>query len=117
MDIVNDMLAYTKLCFERFGDRVKHWITFNEVCRLTQEGLDGAVGIDLLSGCQPFVYAILGLVGITKDFDIKKDLWTCVSHEGCSRTSLISSSWSQRRPPSNSRPRIHRRPVPQELST
>jgi beta-galactosidase len=29
-DIIQSFLAYADLCFERFGDRVKHWITFNE---------------------------------------------------------------------------------------
>jgi beta-glucosidase/6-phospho-beta-glucosidase/beta-galactosidase len=27
---VADYLNYAKICFERFGDRVKHFITFNE---------------------------------------------------------------------------------------
>ncbi|KAG8389061.1 hypothetical protein BUALT_Bualt02G0190100 [Buddleja alternifolia] len=28
--IVNDFCNYAELCFRRFGDRVKHWISFNE---------------------------------------------------------------------------------------
>ncbi|KAA8528129.1 hypothetical protein F0562_035620 [Nyssa sinensis] len=28
--IVNDFRNYAELCFKRFGDRVKHWITLNE---------------------------------------------------------------------------------------
>ncbi|WCJ18999.1 beta glucosidase 12 [Euphorbia peplus] len=28
--IVDDFQAYAELCFEKFGDRVKHWITLNE---------------------------------------------------------------------------------------
>ncbi|MDD5708082.1 MAG: GH1 family beta-glucosidase [Kiritimatiellae bacterium] len=27
---VDDFAAYAKICFDRFGDRVKHWITLNE---------------------------------------------------------------------------------------
>lgn len=26
----NDYLDYAEVCFREFGDRVKHWITFNE---------------------------------------------------------------------------------------
>ena len=29
-EILQDFTRYAKLCFERFGDRVKHWLTFNE---------------------------------------------------------------------------------------
>ncbi|WMI67149.1 GH1 family beta-glucosidase [Mangrovimonas sp. YM274] len=29
-DITDVFVHYAQLCFERFGDRVKHWITFNE---------------------------------------------------------------------------------------
>ncbi|WP_053978017.1 GH1 family beta-glucosidase [Mangrovimonas xylaniphaga] len=29
-DITDVFVDYAQLCFERFGDRVKHWITFNE---------------------------------------------------------------------------------------
>lgn len=28
--IVEDFTAFAELCFERFGDRVKHWATINE---------------------------------------------------------------------------------------
>lgn len=28
--LADDFTAYAALCFDRFGDRVKHWITFNE---------------------------------------------------------------------------------------
>ncbi|KEH30287.1 putative beta-glucosidase [Medicago truncatula] len=29
-NIINDFQDYAELCFKEFGDRVKHWITFNE---------------------------------------------------------------------------------------
>jgi beta-glucosidase len=29
-EIINDFCNYAKICFDNFGDRVKHWITFNE---------------------------------------------------------------------------------------
>lgn len=29
-EITQDFVRYAKLCFERFGDRVQHWLTFNE---------------------------------------------------------------------------------------
>jgi beta-glucosidase/6-phospho-beta-glucosidase/beta-galactosidase len=32
--IVDDFVAYAELLFERFGDRVKNWITLNEVSLL-----------------------------------------------------------------------------------
>ena len=29
-DIIADYERYARVCFNAFGDRVKHWITFNE---------------------------------------------------------------------------------------
>lgn len=30
-ELIADYVFFSKLCFERFGDRVKTWLTFNEV--------------------------------------------------------------------------------------
>lgn len=30
-ELIADYTFFSKLCFERFGDRVKKWLTFNEV--------------------------------------------------------------------------------------
>nr|XP_027065766.1 beta-glucosidase 12-like [Coffea arabica] len=38
--IVNDFHDFANLCFERFGDRVKHWITFNEPSMYSIYGYD-----------------------------------------------------------------------------
>jgi beta-glucosidase/6-phospho-beta-glucosidase/beta-galactosidase len=29
-EVVADYVRYARVCFERLGDRVKHWLTFNE---------------------------------------------------------------------------------------
>ncbi|KAK9068288.1 hypothetical protein SSX86_012399 [Deinandra increscens subsp. villosa] len=40
--IVDDFVNYAELCFWEFGDRVKHWVTFNEPYRFTYNGyVDG----------------------------------------------------------------------------
>lgn len=39
----NDYRAYVDFCFETFGDRVKHWITFNEPYAYTFAGYDRGV--------------------------------------------------------------------------
>jgi beta-glucosidase/6-phospho-beta-glucosidase/beta-galactosidase len=33
-EVVDDFVNYSKILFERLGDRVKHWITINEVSHL-----------------------------------------------------------------------------------
>ncbi|KAK2978209.1 hypothetical protein RJ640_030382 [Escallonia rubra] len=38
--IVNDFQDYANLCFKRFGDRVRHWITLNEPWTLAVNGHD-----------------------------------------------------------------------------
>ncbi|CAK9146796.1 unnamed protein product [Ilex paraguariensis] len=38
--IVYDFRDYAELCYKRFGDRVKHWITFNEPSSFNKFGYD-----------------------------------------------------------------------------
>ncbi|KAL6882569.1 hypothetical protein ACP4OV_011259 [Aristida adscensionis] len=37
-NIVNDFKDYADICFKEFGDRVKHWITFNEPWTFSSNG-------------------------------------------------------------------------------
>lgn len=37
----DDFRDFVDLCFKEFGDRVKHWITFNEPFVLISGGYDG----------------------------------------------------------------------------
>ncbi|XVF85830.1 hypothetical protein PTKIN_Ptkin17bG0149300 [Pterospermum kingtungense] len=38
--IIEDFAMYAETCFQKFGDRVKHWITFNEPDTFTVQGYD-----------------------------------------------------------------------------
>ncbi|KAI5603178.1 hypothetical protein BDE02_01G202700 [Populus trichocarpa] len=38
---VDDYLAYAEFCFKTFGDRVKHWCTFNEPYSFSNNGYNG----------------------------------------------------------------------------
>ncbi|KAG7527744.1 hypothetical protein FFLO_06625 [Filobasidium floriforme] len=55
--IIEDFVSYAELLFERFGDRVKNWITLNE----------------------PFVYVILDAVVLNSECDFDNDPFT-VAH-------------------------------------
>lgn len=47
--IINDFAMYAETCFQKFGDRVKHWITFNEPHTFTIQGYD--VGLQAPGRC------------------------------------------------------------------
>lgn len=47
--IINDFATYAETCFQKFGDRVKHWITFNEPHTFTIQGYD--VGLQAPGRC------------------------------------------------------------------
>ncbi|XP_027167855.1 beta-glucosidase 12-like [Coffea eugenioides] len=51
--IVNDFHDFANLCFERFGDRVKQWITFNEPAYFSQFGYD--MGIHAPGRCSSWM--------------------------------------------------------------
>ncbi|MEP0890158.1 MULTISPECIES: family 1 glycosylhydrolase [unclassified Leptolyngbya] len=37
-DVADAFAGYARTCFEQFGDRVKYWITFNEVIHFIMRG-------------------------------------------------------------------------------
>ncbi|KAK9276681.1 hypothetical protein L1049_006217 [Liquidambar formosana] len=47
--ITKDFATYVETCFEKFGDRVKHWITFNEPHTTVIQGYD--VGLEAPGRC------------------------------------------------------------------
>ncbi|XP_030956637.1 beta-glucosidase 40-like isoform X2 [Quercus lobata] len=47
--IIKDFAMYAETCFQKFGDRVKHWITFNEPHTFTVQGYD--VGLQAPGRC------------------------------------------------------------------
>ncbi|XP_058071336.1 beta-glucosidase 40-like [Magnolia sinica] len=47
--IINDFVRYAEVCFKEFGDRVKHWITFNEPHNFVFMGYD--VGLEAPGRC------------------------------------------------------------------
>ncbi|GFQ08591.1 beta-glucosidase 34 [Phtheirospermum japonicum] len=46
---INDFATYAETCFKEFGDRVKHWITFNEPHTVSVQGYD--VGLQAPGRC------------------------------------------------------------------
>ena len=44
-----DFATFAQTCFKEFGDRVKHWITFNEPHTFTIQGYD--VGLEAPGRC------------------------------------------------------------------
>ncbi|KAK9060100.1 hypothetical protein SSX86_020804 [Deinandra increscens subsp. villosa] len=47
--IINDFATYAETCFQKFGDRVKNWMTFNEPHTFTVQGYD--VGLQAPGRC------------------------------------------------------------------
>ncbi|CAN0929447.1 Beta-glucosidase 40 [Linum grandiflorum] len=58
--IVQDYVEYAETCFEKFGDRVKHWITFNEPHTFAVQGYDSGIaapGREGDSHTEPYIVA------------------------------------------------------------
>ncbi|KAJ1271497.1 hypothetical protein BS78_06G131900 [Paspalum vaginatum] len=51
-NIVNDFKDYAEVCFKEFGDRVKHWITFNQPSVFSSGGYD--TGTKAPGRCSPW---------------------------------------------------------------
>ncbi|PIN21943.1 Beta-glucosidase, lactase phlorizinhydrolase [Handroanthus impetiginosus] len=54
--IIKDFAAYAETCFKEFGDRVKHWITFNEPHTMSVQGYD--VGLHAPGRCSILLPAL-----------------------------------------------------------
>ncbi|XP_022132224.1 beta-glucosidase 40 [Momordica charantia] len=54
--IINDFALYAETCFQKFGDRVKHWITFNEPHTFATQGYD--VGLQAPGRCSILLHVL-----------------------------------------------------------
>lgn len=55
-DIINYFAAYAQICFDRFGDRVKNWITFNEAWVVSILGYgQGVFAPGRISNSEPYL--------------------------------------------------------------
>lgn len=54
--IINDFAIYAETCFQKFGDKVKHWITFNEPHTVTTQGYDA--GLQAPGRCSIFLHIL-----------------------------------------------------------
>ncbi|KAK3222884.1 hypothetical protein Dsin_009909 [Dipteronia sinensis] len=53
--IIKDFATYAETCFQKFGDRVKHWITFNEPHTFAVQGYD--VGLQAPGRCSILLHS------------------------------------------------------------
>ena len=51
-----EFARYAELCFEKFGDRVKHWMTFNEPHTFAMMGYD--VGLEAPGRCSILLHQL-----------------------------------------------------------
>ncbi|XP_027187529.1 beta-glucosidase 40 isoform X2 [Cicer arietinum] len=54
--IIKDFATYAEICFQKFGDRVKHWITFNEPHTFCMMGYD--VGLQPPGRCSILLHKL-----------------------------------------------------------
>ncbi|XP_042487257.1 beta-glucosidase 40-like isoform X2 [Macadamia integrifolia] len=91
--IIKDFANYAETCFEKFGDRVKHWITFNEPHTFAIQGYD--VGLQAPGRCsillhlfcrggnsatEPYMVAHNVLLAHATAFDIYKKIYKSKQH-------------------------------------
>ncbi|CAI9104135.1 OLC1v1002756C1 [Oldenlandia corymbosa var. corymbosa] len=56
--IIDDFRDFAELCFKEFGDRVKHWTTFNEPWSFSTGGYDSTTAIGTIAPgrCSPWLH-------------------------------------------------------------
>ncbi|KAJ1389836.1 Glycosyl hydrolases family 1, N-terminal conserved site [Sesbania bispinosa] len=54
--IIKDFATYAETCFQKFGDRVKHWITFNEPHTFAMMGYD--LGLEAPGRCSILLHQL-----------------------------------------------------------
>nr|AYK02734.1 beta-glucosidase 4 [Lamium galeobdolon] len=101
---IKDFTTYAETCFKEFGDRVKHWITFNEPHTFAVQGYDvglqapGRCSILLHSFCragnsatEPYIVAHNVLLAHANVVDIYKKIYKTKQHGSIGIT--LDSFW------------------------
>jgi hypothetical protein len=74
--VTKDYERYSKLLFDRFGDRVKLWITLNEVSSL--RSWQHRLQADKCLPLQPYCVGMFSSLGLKPNFSFEKDLYQYV---------------------------------------
>lgn len=95
--------TYIETCFQNFGDRVKHWITFNEPHTVATQAYD--LGVHAPGRCssrlsckagnsstEPYIVAHQIILSHTTAADIYRKKYTVRWNEGKSNTASFSST-------------------------
>lgn len=60
-DLIRAFGSYARICFQHFGDRVKHWITLNEFGAQLMSSLAPTVTVKVLQLTRPWCSAAVAL--------------------------------------------------------
>lgn len=79
-EIVDDFVNYAQVLFDRLGDRVKHWITINEVCAHRSVHQISSDERDWAETIQPHIFTFLQSLAWKADgWDYERDMPKYVS--------------------------------------
>lgn len=96
--MVEDIVSYANVCFELFGDRVKHWITLNEPLTYVNLGYGNGYHAPGLSVSNPYEVAHRSILAHARIYRMFHDKY---SHQGGKVSIALNSDFVRPLDPNN----------------